>query len=41
MKGDRFLIRAIKTFEEAVQLGEVGFEPFMVVNGVQLMIKRK
>jgi integrase len=38
---DKFTIKAISTLEEAVKLGEVGFEPFMVVNGVQLMRKRK
>jgi integrase len=38
---DKFIIRAISSLEEAVQLGEVGFEPFMVVNGIQLMRKRK
>jgi hypothetical protein len=29
-----FIIKAISTFEDAVKLGEVGFEPFMIVNGV-------
>ena len=38
---DKFIIKAIRPLEEAVKLGEVGFEPFMVVNGVQLMRKRK
>jgi integrase len=38
---DQFIIKAISTLEEAVKLGEVGFEPFMIVNGVQLMRKRK
>ena len=38
---DQFIIKAISSLEEAVQLGEVGFEPFMIVNGVQLMRKRK
>jgi hypothetical protein len=27
--------------EEAVKLGEVGFEPFVVMDGVQLFRKRK
>jgi hypothetical protein len=38
---DQFTIKSISSVEEAVQLGEVGFEPFMVINGVQLMRKRK
>lgn len=38
---DKFIIKAISSLEEAVKLGEGGFEPFMVVNGVQLMWKRK
>ena len=38
---DTFIIRAVNTLEEAVKLGEVGFEPFMVIQGVQLMRKRK
>ncbi len=38
---DKFIIKAISTLEEAIQLGEVGFEPFMVINGIQLMRKRK
>jgi integrase len=38
---DQFTIKAISTVDEATQLGEIGFEPFMVVNGVQLMRKRK
>lgn len=38
---ENFTIRAVGTLEEAVKLGEVGFEPFMVINGVQLMRKRK
>jgi integrase len=38
---DKFIIRAVNSIEEATQLGEVGFEPFMVIQGVQLMRKRK
>jgi integrase len=38
---DKFIIRAVNTIEEATKLGEVGFEPFMVIQGVQLMRKRK
>jgi hypothetical protein len=38
---DNFIIKAISTLEEAAKLGEVGSEPFMIANGVQLMRKRK
>jgi hypothetical protein len=38
---DSFIIRAAQTKEEAVKLGEVGFEPFVVMEGVQLFRKRK
>jgi integrase len=38
---DSFIIRAAKTIEEATRLGEVGFEPYVVMEGVQLFRKRK
>ena len=38
---DNFVIRTAHTLEEAVKLGEVGFEPFVTINGVQLFRKRK
>jgi integrase/transposase-like protein len=38
---DCFIIRAARTVEEATTLGEVGFEPFVVMEGVQLFRKRK
>jgi integrase len=38
---DEFIIKAVHTVEEAVKLGEIGFEPFDVVNGVRLYRKRK
>jgi integrase len=38
---DSFIIRAVKTVEEATKLGEVGFEPFVMMDGVQLFRKRK
>jgi integrase/predicted RNA-binding Zn-ribbon protein involved in translation (DUF1610 family) len=38
---DKFIIKTVSSIEEAVKLGEIGFEPFMVINGVQLMRKRK
>jgi len=38
---DKFIIRAVHSIEEATSLGEVGFEPFIVIQGVQLMRKRK
>jgi len=38
---DSFIIRAAHSLEEAIKLGEVGFEPFVVMEGVQLFRKRK
>jgi integrase len=38
---DNFTIRAANNLEEAIKLGEVGFEPFVVMDGVQLFRKRK
>jgi len=38
---DCFVIRAAHNLEEAIKLGEVGFEPFMTIEGVQLLRKRK
>jgi integrase len=38
---DSFIIRAAHDLEEAIKLGEVGFEPFVVMEGVQLFRKRK
>jgi integrase len=38
---DEFIIKAVHTVEEAIKLGEIGFEPFDVVNGVRLYRKRK
>ena len=38
---DSFIIRTAKTVEEATKLGEVGFEPFVMIDGVQLFRKRK
>jgi hypothetical protein len=41
LPNDQFIIKTVTTKEEAIALGEVGFEPFMVIQGVQLMRKRK
>ncbi len=41
VQDDTFIIRAAHNLEEAVKLGEVGFEPFVVMDGVQLFRKRK
>jgi integrase len=41
MPDDKFTIKSISSLEEAIKLGEVGFEPFMIVNGVQLIRKRE
>jgi integrase len=38
---DKFIIRAAHTIEEATKLGEVGFEPYVIMEGVQLFRKRK
>jgi len=38
---DSFIIRAAHTIEEATKLGEVGFEPYVIMEGVQLFRKRK
>jgi len=38
---DNFIIRAAHTIEEATKLGEVGFQPFVAMEGVQLFRKRK
>lgn len=38
---DKFIIKAINSVKEATELGEQGFEPFMVIEGVQLMRKRR
>lgn len=38
---DNFVIRATQTKEEAIELGEVGFEPFVFIEGGQLFRKRK
>jgi integrase len=38
---DSFIIRAAHNLEEAIKLGEVGFEPFVIIEGVQLFRKRK
>jgi integrase len=41
MKDDTFVVRAVSSVEEAIALGEVGFEPYLLFDGVQLMRKRK
>jgi hypothetical protein len=38
---DSFIIRVAHSLEEAIKLGEVGFEPFVVMEGVQVFRKRK
>jgi integrase len=38
---DEWIVRAVRTVEEATELGVVGFEPYLVINGVQLVRKRK
>ena len=41
LPNDQFIIKAVHSVEEAIKLGEIGFEPFDVVNGVRLYRKRK
>ena len=38
---DEWVVRAAKTVKEAVGLGAVGFEPFLLIDGVQKVRKRK
>ncbi|MCW4017136.1 MAG: site-specific integrase [Candidatus Bathyarchaeota archaeon] len=38
---DEWIIRAVKTVDEAIELGQVGFTPYMMIEGVQLVRKRK
>jgi len=38
---DEWVVRAAKTVEEAMELGAIGFEPFLLIDGVQLVRKRK
>jgi integrase len=38
---DKWTIKAVHNEQEAIDLGEVGFEPYLVINGVQLVRKRK
>ncbi len=40
LNDDKFIIKSISTVGEAVKL-RVGFEPFMVISGIQLMRKRE
>jgi hypothetical protein len=38
---DQFTIRTANNGKEAQQLGEIGFEPFDVIDGIHLYRKRK
>jgi len=38
---DEWVVRAAKTVQEAMELGAVGFEPLLLIDGVQLVRKRK
>ncbi len=38
---DEWIIRVVKTLDEAIALGEVGFVPFATIEGVQLFRKHK
>ena len=34
-------IKVLRNKVEAIKLGEIGFEPYLIINGVQLVRKRK
>ncbi len=38
---DKFIIKVVSNAQEAIELGENGFEPYDVVDGVKLYRKRK
>ena len=38
---DQWVVKAIHNQTQAIKLGEVGFEPYLIINGVQLVRKRK
>jgi integrase len=40
-ENDDWIIKAVKTVDEAIKLGKVGFVPYMTIEGVQLVRKRK
>ena len=38
---DEWIISGVKTVDEAIELNQVDFTPYMVIEGVQLVRKRK
>ena len=38
---DQWTVKAVHNEAEAIKLGEIGFEPYLIINGVQLVRKRK
>ena len=40
-QNDQWTVKAVHNEQEAIALGEVGFEPYLIINGVQLVRKRK
>jgi hypothetical protein len=38
---DQFTIKTARNAEEAAKLGEIGFEPFDIIDGMHLYRKRK
>ena len=38
---DKFIIKAVHSVEEAIKLGEIGFQPYDIIDGVRLYRKRK
>ena len=38
---NHWTVKAVHNKAEAIELGEIGFEPYLIINGVQLVRKRK
>ena len=38
---DKWIVKAVHNEAEAIKLGEIGFSPYLIINGVQLVRKRK
>ena len=41
LEDDQWTVKAVHNEVEAIKLGEIGFEPYLIINGVQLVRKRK
>lgn len=40
-KDDQWIVKAVNDEKKAIELGEIGFEQYLIINGVQLVRKRK